>query len=117
MLLDLESNGDSIQGRLLLKNLCLLTSMIVLTKGRLLLNLFNLWSCGKGHMVWDHSDCQKGNQLPPLHKLLFPISRKGSFYMHHPIDRIANTMTFVTPVVVHWLDREISQWVHHVGSI
>ena len=32
--------------------------------------------------------------------------------MHHPIDRIAHTTAFVTPVVVHWLEREIAQWVH-----
>ena len=34
------------------------------------------------------------------------------FYMHHPTDRIAHTTAFVTPVVVHWLEREIAQWVH-----
>ena len=27
--------------------------------------------------------------------------------MHHPTDRIAHTMAFVTPVVEHWLEREI----------
>ena len=32
--------------------------------------------------------------------------------MHHPTDRIAHTMAFVTPVVEHWLEREIAQWVH-----
>ena len=26
-------------------------------------------------------------------------------------------MTFVTPVVEHWLEREIAQWVHHEGLI
>ena len=26
-------------------------------------------------------------------------------------------MTFVTPVMEHWLEREIVQWVHHNGSI
>ena len=26
--------------------------------------------------------------------------------------RIAHTMTFVTQVVGHWLEREIAQWVH-----
>ena len=31
--------------------------------------------------------------------------------MHHPIDRIAHTMACVTPVVEHWLEQEISQWV------
>ena len=30
------------------------------------------------HMVKDHSDSKRRNTLP-LHKLLFPISRKGSF--------------------------------------
>ena len=31
--------------------------------------------------------------------------------MHHPTDRIAHTMAFVIPVVEHWLEREIAQWV------
>ena len=30
------------------------------------------------YMVKDHSDSEKGNPLPP-HRLLFPISSKGSF--------------------------------------
>ena len=34
------------------------------------------------------------------------------FYMHHPTDSIAHTTAFVTPVVEHWLEREIAQWVH-----
>ena len=34
------------------------------------------------------------------------------FYMHHPKDRIAHTTAFVTPVMEHWLEREIAQWVH-----
>ena len=32
--------------------------------------------------------------------------------MHNPIDRIAHTTAFVTPVVEYWLEREIDQWVH-----
>ena len=32
--------------------------------------------------------------------------------MHHPTGRIAHTTAFVTPVVEHWLEREIAQWVH-----
>ena len=32
--------------------------------------------------------------------------------MHHPTDRMTHTTAFVTPVVEHWLEREISQWVH-----
>ena len=32
--------------------------------------------------------------------------------MYHPTDRITHTTVFVTPVVEHWLEREIAQWVH-----
>ena len=31
--------------------------------------------------------------------------------MHHPTDRITHTTAFVTPVVEHWLEPEIAQWV------
>ena len=34
---------------------------------------------GVGHMVKDHSDNERGNPLPLLHGILFPISSKGSF--------------------------------------
>ena len=33
--------------------------------------------------------------------------------MHHPTDRIAHIMAFVTPVVENWQEQEIAQWVHH----
>ena len=36
--------------------------------------------------------------------------------MHHPTDRIAHTTAFVTPVVEHWLERKIAQWVHREGT-
>ena len=35
--------------------------------------------------------------------------------MHHPTYRITHTTAFVTPVVEHWLEREIAQWIHHEG--
>ena len=37
--------------------------------------------------------------------------------MHHPTDRIAHTTAFVTPVVVHWLEREscINYYVRLTG--
>ena len=34
--------------------------------------------------------------------------------MHHPTDRLAHTTAFVTPVVEHWLEQVIAQWVHHM---
>ena len=37
--------------------------------------------------------------------------------MHHPTDRTAHTTAFVTPVMEHWLEWEIAQWVHHEGLI
>ena len=78
------------------------------------LNTFYLRLYGVRHMVKDHSDSERGNPMP----LLFPISSKGwFFYMHHPTDRIIHTTAFVTPVVEHWLEREIAQWVHYEGSI
>ena len=42
------------------------------------LNTFYLRLYGVRHMVNDHFDSEKGNPLPP-HRLLFPISSKGSF--------------------------------------
>ena len=32
--------------------------------------------------------------------------------MHHPTDRIIHTTAFVTPVVEHWMEREIAEWVN-----
>ena len=32
--------------------------------------------------------------------------------MHYHIDRVTHTMTYVTPDVEHWLEQEITQWVH-----
>ena len=62
------------------------------------LNTFYLRLYGVRHMVKYHSDSERRNPLSP-HGLLFLIRSKGSFYMHHSIDRIAYTTAFVTPVV------------------
>ena len=69
-------------------------------------NTFYLRLYGVGHMVKNHSDSERGNPLPP-HGLLFPINSKGSFICTIP-DMIAHTTAFVTPVVDHWLEREIA---------
>ena len=42
------------------------------------LNTFYLRLYGVTHMVEDYSESERGN-LPPPHRLLFPISSKGSF--------------------------------------
>ena len=55
------------------------------------------------------------NPLLP-HGLFFPNISKGSFICTIPV-RITHNTAFVTPVVEHWMEREIAQWVHHEGSI
>ena len=65
---------------------------------------------GLRHMVKDHSDNKRRNMLPP-HGLLFPISSKGSF-----ICTIPQTGQYI-PVMEHWLELEITPWVHHEGLI
>ena len=75
------------------------------------LNTFYLRLYGVRHMVKDHSASERGNRCR-----LMGYSQ-GFFYMHHPTDRMAHNTTLVTPVVEHWLEREIAQWVHHEGSI
>ena len=74
------------------------------------LNTFYVRLYGVRHMVKDHSDSEKENLLPP-HRLLLSINSKGSFICTIP-DRITHITAFVTPVVEHWLEREIAQWVH-----
>ena len=65
------------------------------------LNTFYLRLYGVRHMVKNHSDRERGIPLSP-HRPLFPISRKGLFYMHHPTDRITHTTAFLTPVMGPW---------------
>ena len=67
------------------------------------LNTFYLWLYGVGLIIKDNSVSEKGNLLLH-HELLFLISNKGFFLMHHPTDRIAHTMAFIIPVVEHWQD-------------
>ena len=50
------------------------------------LNTFYLQLYDVRHMVKDHSDSEIGNPLPP-HRLLFPISSKGSFICTIPQTR------------------------------
>ena len=67
------------------------------------LNTFYLWLYGIRHMVMDLSDSEKGNPLP------FRLTARVLLYT--PSHRQDSTY-FVTPVVEHWLEPEIAQWVH-----
>ena len=61
--------------------LCLLGRM---KEGNVVFNnafdTFYLRLYGVRHMVKDHYDSERGNSLPALHGLLFPISRQDSTY-------------------------------------
>ena len=80
----------------------------------LLRSYISLRLYGVRHIVKYHTYSERGNPLPP-HGLLFPINSKGYFICTIP-DRIAHTTAFVTPVVEHWLEREIAQWVHPMND-
>ena len=75
------------------------------------LNTFHLRLYGVEHMVKDYEDSQRRNSATPLHGLLFSISGKGSFTRTNK----QKGYIFVVPVVEHWLERGIAQWVHHEG--
>ena len=62
------------------------------------------------HLVNNPSQIYIQNIAATLLAALF-ISSKMSFYMHHPTERIVHIMTFVTPIVVQWLEWEIAQSV------
>ena len=70
------------------------------------------------YVIWCGT-CAKGpvrkNPLPSLHGLLFPLSNKGSFICTIP--QRVHTTTFVTPVVDHWLEREITQRVRYERTL
>ena len=64
----------------------------------------------ESHIWYRTTEIARGNPLPH-HMPLFLICSKGSFICIIP-DRILHTTAFVKPVVEHWLEREIVQWVH-----
>ena len=78
--INLVINDNSLETLYLL--LIMFSSLLGRKEGNVLfndaLNTFFLWLYGVGHMVKDHSDSERGNLLQP-HRLLFPISSKGSF--------------------------------------
>ena len=73
------------------------------------LNTFYLRLYGVGHMVKYHSDSERKPAAATW--AILSNQQQGFFYMHHPTDRIAHNMAFVTPVMEHWLVREISYYL------
>ena len=66
-------------------------------------NTFYLRLYGVRHMVKDHSDSERGTRCRHM-GYSFRLAARVLLYAH--------TKAFVTPVVEHWLERELSQWVH-----
>ena len=70
------------------------------------LNTIYLRLYGVRHnMVKDHSD---NEEICCCHM---------SYYFRLAARILLYATTFVTPVMEHWLEQEITQWVHHEGSI
>ena len=61
---------------------------------------------------WVHPMKDRSDDPSHHERTLLPRSYISLVYMHHPTDRIAYITAFVTPVVDHWLEWEIAQWVH-----
>ena len=65
-----------------------------------------------GHMVKDLSDSERETRYRHM-GYSFRLTARFFFYMHYPTDsRITHSTAFITPVVEHWLEREIAQWIH-----
>ena len=66
---------------------------------------FYLWFNSVRHMVKDHSAREEARCRHMGYSFRLAAS---FFYMHQPTDRLAHTMGIVTPVVEHWMEREIA---------
>ena len=73
------------------------------------LNTFYLRLYGVRHMVKDHSDSEKETRCRHIG---YSYRLTARVLLYAPSHKQDNTMAFVTPVVEHWLEREIAQWVH-----
>ena len=67
------------------------------------------------HYVYGYiaSDSEKKPAAP---NMSYSFWIAGTIILYASSHRQDN-MAFVTPVVEHWLEREIAQWVHHEESI
>ena len=70
------------------------------------LNTFYLRLYSVRHMVKGPLDSERKPAAATIATL--SDEQQGFFYMHYPTDRITHTTAFVTPVVEHWLEREIA---------
>ena len=61
--------------------------------------------------------CGRGFQLAAMDLLYIPYDRQDSYFLFQPVlHNLCNkycALLFVRPVVEHWLEQEITQWVYH----
>ena len=65
---------------------------------------------GVGYIIKDHSDSERKNHMG------YSFQLAARVLLYAPSHR-QDTMTFIPPVVEHWLVWEIAQWVHYEESI
>ena len=68
-------------------------------------------------MVEDHTGNQGGNPLLPSNWLLLFDKQNDIFYLNNWTERITHIISLVKPVVDHWLEQELAERAHSVGSI
>ena len=77
------------------------------------LSTFYLRLCGVRHMIKDHSLTREETRCRDI-GYSFRLAARVLLYAP---SHIQDCTACITPVVEHWLEREIAQWVHHKGSI
>ena len=75
---------------------------------------FYLWLCHARHMVKNQIVREETRSCHIVHSFWLAAS---VLYMPQPTDRIAYTTAYVTPVVEHWMEQEITWFVPHEESI
>ena len=89
-----------------------------ITRGRkemlyLTMHSTHLWLYGAGHVIKDHSAREETHCS---HYMGYSFTLAARVLLYTP-DSIAHTTAFLTPVMEHWLEQEIVQWVQHDRSI
>ena len=69
-------------------------------------------------MVKNHSDSEREKTHCRHMGYPFQLAARVLLYASsHRQDNTYQDLWYTSPVMEHWLEREIAQWVHHEGSI
>ena len=67
--------------------------------------------------IWHRTTVTREKHCCHMFDCCLCLALQGIFYMLQPTDRKLHNMAFVLPVVEYWLQQEIIEWDHQVGSI